>query len=64
MAEAPATSVYECIGICELEPASGTCSGCGRPWFDETVPLTVSATVSAAPQPAEDGSKVATSSAQ
>ncbi len=63
MAEAPATSVYECIGICELEPASGTCSGCGRPWFDETAGATPPANVSL-PQAAADGSKLATSSAQ
>lgn len=61
MADAPATSVYECIGICELEPVSGTCSGCGRPWFDETAAVAPPPSV---PQAAEDGSKVATSSAQ
>lgn len=23
--------VYECIGICQPDPATGRCTGCGRP---------------------------------
>ena len=25
---------YDCIGICQPDPESGLCEGCGRPYFD------------------------------
>ncbi|MCB4360110.1 DUF1289 domain-containing protein [Quatrionicoccus australiensis] len=27
--------LYPCVGICELDPDSGYCLGCGRPPLDE-----------------------------
>ncbi|WP_145842595.1 DUF1289 domain-containing protein [Denitratisoma sp. DHT3] len=28
------TMEYECIGICEPDPLSGRCQGCGRPLIE------------------------------
>lgn len=33
---------YDCIGICQPDPASGLCEGCGRPYFeDDAIPAFV-----------------------
>jgi len=62
---------YECIGLCEIEPESGICLGCGRPLGEDSAAATTgSATAATAGEPASDqvsnqaGNKVRTSSAQ
>lgn len=30
--------LYECIGVCMADPASGLCQGCGRPLAEPQAP--------------------------
>lgn len=29
---------YVCAGICRVDPETNRCVGCGRPWYEPTVP--------------------------
>jgi hypothetical protein len=55
---------YECIGICEIEPESGICLGCGRPLREEAPAVAAEALAASAPTEDQAGNKVCTSSAQ
>lgn len=55
---------YECIGICEIEPESGICLGCGRPLREEAPALAAEAQAAGASAADQAGNKVRTSSAQ
>ena len=35
---------YICVGICRVDPESGSCLGCGRPPLSETPTATATAT--------------------
>lgn len=55
---------YECIGICEIEPESGICLGCGRPLREEAPAPAAEVLATDAPEEDQAGNKVRTSSAQ
>lgn len=42
---------YDCIGICQPDPESGLCEGCGRPYFDSVEPQPTVDNTAATPTP-------------
>lgn len=44
---------YDCIGICQPDPDSGLCEGCGRPYFDSVAPQPEPDTTSVTAEPTD-----------